>query len=415
MGAIHEELYSRVKALFDQDLDATRGLNKSGSAAYCRGGMWRVGDPKKTKNYPHIDVRINVDEDLNSADGTCCLCTVELKMVAARDQKYEGNSGDVALNTVAQRVREVFNDAPVEKGTGSNLYRISSFKRTGGGLGGETDKELTLFDRYQVLVTSRETQVFHVYNGASKTFYRGGFSREGRRFVCLDIGDIEAPNNEVPHVGWSDHLQIVQSVTRTRVFNKYDAEYMVTYKPLDFSFDRQQRRVRVKTGYIDQVVPLWKRQAAQGNQGNIVSYIPQYINFRRTTFSRTEQVTKDVGKSVGTDILLDIQNQIAADTNTIRVIDGKKYLFIGADVEYNTNSGLALVTARFWTTGPVKAVPANSAQGVIYDVALPALDYLEDYIVTPPVALPSGGTSIPSIGKKNVDDLYTTGVFAWLA
>lgn len=419
MGSIHEEIYTRVKALFDQDLDATRGLNKSTSAAYCRGGIWRIGDPKigRTINWPHIEVFIAVDEDLNSPDGTCCICTVEFRIIGNRDQKFEGNAGDIALNTVAQRIREVYNDCPTQKPDSTFTYRISSFRRNSGAPGPVSDKEFVLTERYTVLVTSADVSVFHVYNSGQKTFFRGGFSSEVRRFIALDVGDFERPNNSLPHVGSVENLQVVQNVTRTRVFNRLDAEYTVSYKPFDALFNEVQKRVDLTMGYIDQEVPLWRRVASSTPQGNVVAYIPQYDSFRRATFARTEQIQKDIGKSAdGTDMLIGIQNLIAADSNKIRIIDGKKYLFVSSELEYNTNTGIALITARFWTTGPVKARPAQSGQGTVWDVGLPALDYLEDYIVTPAyqIANDPNRTTIPQVNVRNYADLADVGDFSWL-
>lgn len=404
-------------ALFTQDLDATRGLAKSGSAAYCRGGMFRSGDPRigRTINWPYIECRISVDEDLNAKNGDVFVCTVEMRIHGNRDQNYGGNSGDIALNTVAQRVREVYNDCPVAKGGSGDVYRISSFKRQQGTLGEVGDKDLVLVDRYTVLVSSKDQNVFQVYNSASKRFYRGGFSSEGRRYVVTDIPDLESPNNDIPHVGWTDRQQIVRSTERLRVFNRFDAEYMVNYEPLDFSFNEQQRRVEIATGLVEQAVPLYKRVSQPGPDGNYVWYLPQELKFKRATYTRTEQVKKDLGKNLEQDVLLPLMNAISADTNKVRLYGTTPYLFLGADVEYNTNSGIAIVTAKFWTVGPVKAIPANSGQGVVYDVGVPALGYLEDYVVTEPIPASNGpGTSLPAIGVKPYADLYDVGGFQWL-
>lgn len=412
LGSVHEELYNRVKALFDQDLDPTRGLNKSGSAGYCRGGMWRMGDPQKTKNYPHIEVRLNMDEDLNSADGVICLFTVELRIIADRDQKYEGNSGDVALNTVAQRVRELYNDCPVEKGTGSNEYRISSFKRLGGSLGEVTDKHLSLVDRYQVVVSTRDVTLFHVFNSASKTFYRGGFSREGRRFIALDVGDLEAPNNEVPHPGWADRLQIAQAVTRSRVFNKFDAEYVVTYKPLDFSFDQRQARVTVETDLVPQKAIMYQQVQNSTPEGTTTTFVPIEWTYERARYTRTEQIKKDIGRTIDTDPLTDLMNQIAADTNKIRTIDNVPYLFLGPKITYNTKTGIALISATFRTVGPVKAIlPENRPDGPT--TGLPALDWMQTYLDIPAY---KQGTVVrpPAIYTRPILDYYEEGSFAWL-
>jgi len=413
LGSVHEELYARVYALFTQDLDASRGLSNNASTAFCRGGMYRAGDPQRTMNAPWIEVSIGIDEDMNSADGTICLATVDLRIHGNRDKKFTGNGGDSVLNTVAQRVREVYNDCPYEKGGASDAYRISSFKRTGGGLISVGDKDLVLSERYQVLVSAKDVYFFHVYTGGVKQFLRGGFSDENRKFISLNIGDLEAPNPDIPHPGYTDRLSIVRSVTRTRVFNKFDAEYVVDYNPLDMSFMEQQRRSSLEFSTIEQEVPLYERKVTQASDGTHVWYLPKKDTFKRAAFTRTEQVKKDVGKEINTDVMLGIQNQIAADANTIRIIDGKKYLFIGATLDYNTKTGIALITATFWTTGPVKGRPPNSGQGVVYDVGLPALSYLEDYIVTEPVQT-GAGSSLPVIGVRNYADMCNVGSFAWL-
>lgn len=416
MGSVHEELYARVYALFTQDLDATRGLSNSSSTAYCRGGMYRAGDPQRTMNPPWIEVSIGIDEDMNSPDGTICVATVDLRIHGNRDKKYTGNGGDSILNTVAQRVREVYNDCAVEKGATADKYRISSFKRVGGGLAGVGDKDLVLSERYRVLVTEKGVGLFHLWSGGAKQFLRGGFSDENRHYIALDIGDLEAPNNDVPHPGYTDRLSIVKSVTRVRVFNKWDAEYAVNYKPLDFSFDEQQRRTRVTQDVEEQEVPLYKRLTTSDPETGQpqVSWSASYKTFKRATFTRTEQVKRDIGRTIDTDPLIDLMTQIAADTNKIRVIGNVPYLFQGAEVEYNTVTGIALVSAVFWTIGPVKAKSRTSSGGVVWDVGLPALGYLENYQVTEPKV--SGGRSItdPLIQVVPYIDDYEIGGFAWL-
>ncbi len=414
MGSVHEELYARVYALFTQDLDATRGLSYSSSTAYCRGGMYRAGDPQRTMNAPWIEVSIGIDEDINSADGTICLATVDLRIHGNRDKKYTGNGGDSVLNTVAQRVREVYNDCAVEKGGASDKYRISSFKRVGGGLAGVGDKDLVLSERYQVLVSEKDVGLFHLWSGGAKQFLRGGFSDENRRFIALDIGDLEAPNNDVPHPGYTDRLSIVKSVTRTRVFNKWDAEYVVNYNPLDFSFNEQQKRTTIVGDVIEQEATMYRRVDDTGPNGTVTSYIPDVWTYERARYTRTEQVKKDIGRTIDTDPLIDLMNQITADTNKIRMIDNVPFLFIGPEIEYNTKTGIALISATFRTVGKVKAVPAEVINGVGQTTGLPALDWMQTYRVVPPIM--QGTTLIPpAIFTKPIIDYYETGSFAWLA
>lgn len=412
MGSVHEELYARVYALFTQDLDSTRGLSNSSSTAYCRGSMYRSGDPQRTMNAPWIEVSIGIDEDMNSADGTICLATADLRIHGNRDKKYTGNGGDSVLNTVAQRVREVYNDCAVEKGGASDKYRISSFKRVGGGLAGVGDKDLVLSERYQVLVSEKDVGLFHLWSGGAKQFLRGGFSDENRRFIALDIGDLEAPNNDVPHPGYTDRLSIVKSVTRTRVFNKFDAEYVVNYNPLDFSFEEQQKRVVVDTSLVPQNAIMYQQVQNSTPDGTTTTFVPIEWQYNRARFTRTEQVKKDIGRTIDTDPMIDLMTQIAADTNKIRMIGNVPYLFLGPNLDYNTKTGIALVTAVFQTDGPVKAIlPENRPDGPT--TGLPALSWMETYLDVP--AYKQGNvTRPPAIYTRPVTDFYEEGSFAWL-
>lgn len=417
MGSVHEELYARVKELFDNDQDPVRGLSKSGSAAYCRGGMYRMGDPERTKNWPWIEVRIATEEDLNNKDGSAFLCSVELRMHGNRDQNYGGNAGDIGLNIIAQRVREVYNDCAVSKNgvgsSGGNVYRISSFKRQAGSLAEVDGKEFVVVDRYRVLVSDKDRVVFQVYEPGEKTFYRGGFSGESRKFVVTDLPDLEAPPANIPHVGYADRLQIVKSVHRTRVLNRLDAEYVVRYEPLDFSFDEQQRRVEITTSSELQEVTLFKRIDRNDASGQTTWYLPQIVPFRRATMTRTVQVKKDLGRDYQNDVTLPLQSAIAADTNTYVTFDGIPYVFLGADVEYNTNTGLALVTAKFWTIGKVQGVDVGVSHGLTNSVVVPPLNYLEDYAITEAVNTPSGLIP-PTISVKPYLEIYEEGDFSWL-
>lgn len=88
--------------------------------------------------------------------------------------------------------------------------------------------------------------------------------------------------------------------------------------------------------------------------------------------------------------------QQAANVNHLFHFGEIPYLYVGADV-VGLGNGQSVINYKFWTLGPMHAIPAGTIPGD--DVDLPVLGFLDEWV------LADG----PSIGVQKYDEMYGAG------
>lgn len=422
--SIHQELFNCVFNAIKGDSTDSLGLSNPSAPGYLRGDINRYADAQRTSNPPYLIVATTIDDEYFSIDGIAAVCTVEFQIKGNRDTNTTNTGGTrdltvAPVDAVAARLLTLFNNCPPTIVSG-NSYRISSFRRIGGGLAGFDGKETTNTERYRVVVSSLpaggssadQERAFRIDDQSAITYGINGplnltNNSEIRRYLTVGSSTDAIPTG-VDHPGNQGNYTIARSVTRERRITKDCAIWAVTYQPIQVNYDKPVPMSKESVTTEDLDLVAWKFVA----DGSNIFYVPYYTKVFRANTTRSELIVKygDATK------VAEYQNHVANNVGRVRSIDGVNHIFTGASVDFDLATSAILIRANFWTNGEVKAW-TTAPDGGSFDVPSPSLDPLMVFSVRKPgpnPVNPTGQLRQPSVVAVPISALLETGDFSWI-